>query len=138
MTSPGSPSITLRPKSITTRRRATDISACTTCSIQMIVTPVDMNVANRVQQRNAFAIGQASRNFVQKQQSRIGSERAGQFETLALQQGQRCRLGICACPHVGQSHDIQRAFLGVSAARPNVAPTRMFSNTVMPTKGWGT
>ena len=84
-----SPSAILRPKLSTTRRSTTASSACTTCSIQRMVTPAWRDVADGGDQFEALALGQAAGDLVEQQKPRRRRERARHLQPLALEQRQR-------------------------------------------------
>ena len=65
------------------------ISACTTCSIQMIETPVAPDIPDQRDQREAFVLGQAAGDLVEQEHARLGGERARELEPLAVEQRQR-------------------------------------------------
>ena len=121
ITSFGTPSATLRPKLRTTRRSTTAISACTTCSIQRIATPVRMDVldgARRVRgtppPSGPPAISSSSNN------SGFGGERARHLQPLAFEQRQRAgeRIGALeqAKPLENLAAGLRRLALGLAPA----------------------
>ena len=90
------------PKLSTSSRATTEFSACRTCSIQMIVMPACVDPRMVVDQRAAFALGQAAGDLVEQQQSaarsparapvpaacgRAGSSDAGRMVGLVDQPG---------------------------------------------------
>ena len=56
------------------------------CSIQTIETPPRANVADQLDQRRAFVLGQAAGDLVEQQHARRGGERARELEPLAVEQ----------------------------------------------------
>ncbi len=86
-------------------------SACTTCSIQTIETPLCAHLADQLDQRVTFALGQPAGDFIEQQHRGIGGERAGEFEPLAVEQRQTARRPI--------------GFVGKSAAFENVHAARI-------------
>ena len=103
MTARGSPSAILRPKFSTTRRSTTASSACTTCSIQTMVTPRPLDVADGGDERGAFSLGQAAGDLVEQQQARLAwQERAparaacARAASASRRDGWRAPRGRCA------------------------------------------
>ena len=100
------PSAIFSPKFSTIMRSATASSACSTCSIQTIVTPLSRMRRISADERLAFIVGQPAGDLVEKQQLRAGGERARQFQPLAVEQRQRARPMRLALSESSQSRRI--------------------------------
>ena len=74
------------PLCSTTSRSTTASSACTTCSIQMIETPLARTRLMRSTSADAFVLGEPAGDLVEQQEPRAGRKRARQLEPLAVEQ----------------------------------------------------
>ncbi len=77
-----------RPKFRTRIFSATAFKACNTCSIQMIAMPRWWTALDRGDQLPALAFGQPAGDLVEQQKLGLGGKRPGEFQPLALEQGE--------------------------------------------------
>ena len=126
---------------MTNSRSASDSSACTTCSIQIIVTPRALMRLQLLDQLLRLVLGEAAGDLVEQQQLRPRRQRARQLEPLAVEQRQAAGrlVGVRAAGRSARS--TSRAVCQASRSGcppPKQAAVTRFSNTVMSPKGCGT
>ncbi len=88
------------------------------CSIQMIETPAAADVADQLDQRAAFVLGQPAGDLVEQQNARLGGERAGELQPLAVEQRQAPagRLALSRERAVAEHLDAARIDLALAVA----------------------
>ena len=101
------------------------ISACTTCSIQMIETPLASHLADQRDQRLAFVLGQPARDFVE-QAARAGSVASARASSSRLRSSSvrlpAGRLALSASPQ--RVENVHAAVIGVVLAPPGAERRR--------------
>ena len=111
------------------------------CSIQMIATPSRVDALDRVDELGDLGLGEPAGDLVEQQHRRLGRQRPGQLEPLALEQRQRAggHVGAARPCRPARARD-RRSSIGAAAGVPaaRIAPTSTFSNTVSPSNGRGT
>ncbi len=128
------------PKLTTISRSATDSSACTTCSIQTIVTPEACT--SRIAASSDWHSRSVSPPAISSSSSSFGSVASARasLQPLALQQRQRTGQAVGLGLQPGEFQHLRPRGSPAThpcASRPKVAPTSTFSNTVMPPNGCG-
>ena len=115
------------------------MSACTTCSIQTIETPLAAHVADQRDEAFAFVLGEPAGDLVEQQHARSRGERTGKLEPLAVEQRERAGEPVRLVGEAAPGEDVHASGidLALAAAPPNAAATTRFSNTVMPPNGCG-
>ena len=96
--------------------------------------------ADRLDERMTFGFGEAARDLVEKQDFRIGSDRARKLEPFALQEAKRASRLIGAGREPGFDENAGAAGPATSASRffdPKAPATSRFSNTVSFSNGCG-
>src|SRR5207247_681397 len=88
-TSSGVPSAIATPWCSTRTRDASAITACMACSISTTLIPVVRLSSRRSATIWSTSAGRNPPDFVEQQQFRACSERAGELEALAVRQGER-------------------------------------------------
>ena len=112
------------------------------CSIQTIAIPLPPQLADR--RRRARSASASVRPPPISSSSRtcgFGRERAGELEPLAVEQAERLGPAVRDGRQAAQLEHLDDRVVarrGAGAPPPVVAPTRTFSNTVMPPNGRGT
>ena len=101
ITSCGSPSMSLRPKLIAMIRSTTASRAWTMCSIHTIATPPAWISLDLVDELEDLGLGQPAGDLVEQQHPRLGGQRPGQLEALAVEQGQRAGGDVGLVEHAG-------------------------------------
>ena len=112
MTSCGSPSHSLRPNWMTVMRSTTARSACTMCSIQTMVTPVARSLLDLLDELLHLGLGEAAGDLVQEQQLGVGGQSPGQFEALAVEQGERTGQDVDLLVQAGDLQDVHAVLVG--------------------------
>ena len=140
ITACGSPSAMKAPLCRTSRRSMLATKACTTCSIQMIETPLRLTSLMRaISTWHSCSVRPPATSSSSSTRG-CGRERARELEPLAVEQGEACRRAGWPCRR-GRSgrespcSDRRRRARG--GRPPKAAATTRFSNTLMPPNGCG-
>ncbi len=95
------------------------ISACTTCSIQMIDTPWRLTSRTSSTSATHSCSVKTARDFVEQQHCRIGRQRPRQLEPLAIEQREARRRTVGRTGEPALFEDFHAALVGIVFALPS-------------------
>ena len=82
----------------------------------MIETPLRWILADQIDQRRAFMLGQAAGDLVEEKQPRLRRQRACEFEPLAIEQREPARRPVCLVGKAALLEQFNAAGIGVALA----------------------
>ena len=130
----GSPSPTNSPPDRQISRSTSEVSARTTCSIQITAMPSALMPRTISTSTRDLGVGEAARHLVEQQELGPGGERAGDLQPLALQQAEPAGRQVGLAGHPGALQRLARPPRSSALRRsppPCWAATSTFSKTVM-------